>query len=298
MTGRVIQAAVLWAGIAALAASAAPEQPLRTPSVKAGPYQVAVDRISANRTNTLPFRTEPPRREDPGIQATRLIQLQIGLYSSDKTAAAGLTTFQVKGIAAEVAGRTTELAHYGGVLENPNDPALVRAYVYAPNFPLRTREIRWVEGEIVSYDRAATMDLNLPLSGARLPLVVEKDGVKATLREFSVNEGGAQLLLNLEAEPGSVLVNTVNDGTYGVSLVNGDNRPASPNGGTMLQPRPNQAEYRLSFGSVRSMPDHLQAHLLLRAGTRHVYPFRLEHLPLPDTLPAAETAAPKNPDKD
>jgi hypothetical protein len=100
-----------------------------------------------------------------------------------------------------------------------------------------------------------------------------------------VDGGNAQIALTLEAAPGSVLVNTVNDGTYGVSLLNAENRPASPNGGTMLQPRPNQAEYRLSFGTLRGMPDKLQVRFLQRAGARHVYSFRLEHLPLPDVKP-------------
>lgn len=277
-----LQAAALLGGTA-LAAVAAPLPAFQTPNAKVGPYQVAIDRITANRTNQLQFRTgDQPRRMEPGLHSTRLIQLQIGLFSEDPSAEAGLTTFQVKGITVELRGRSVDLVHYGGVLENPNDKALVRAYVYIPNFPLGPREIRYLEGEVVSYDHSAPLQLALPLAGARLPLVVTQDGVKATLRELTMDGSNAQIDLLLEGAPGSVLVNTVNDGTYGVSLLGAENRVASPNGGTMLQPHPNQAEYRLSFGSLRGAPDRLSVKLVQRAGARHVYPFRLEHLPLPD----------------
>jgi hypothetical protein len=271
-------AALLFGGAAFAAPSAPAGREIKQPSTKVGPYRVTVDRISPNRTVTLEYATSPTSISS--YNSRRTVQLQVAVMGDDASAVAGLATFQIKTVTVERKGRAVELPYYGGPMENPNDPAIVRAYIYVPGLPAAAEELRSLEGEIVSYDRTAPFEVELPLDGM-VPKTVEKDGVKVTLRELSWEGGIARFVLWVDAPPNTVIVNTTNDGSYGVSLFNEKDRSAPPAAGTMVQVRSNQAEYRMSYHSVQGTPNRIRLQFLHRGGSRKVYPFRVERIPVP-----------------
>jgi hypothetical protein len=127
--------------------------------------------------------------------------------------------------------------------------------------------------------------VDLPVGGS-LPVTVEKDGVKATLHQFSAEGATARLRLTVEAPPNTVVANTASDGSYGVSLLNTEGRLGVPGAGTMLQSRSNQAEYRLSYSGFSGTPGTVRVRFLYRGGQRRVYPFRIERVPLAQKEPA------------
>jgi hypothetical protein len=252
----------------------------KPPEVQVGPYRVAIDRVTHNNTVIYSYKN-PQAKEQAPLEYRRTVQLQLGVFAKDASAAAGLTSFVIRSVTVEGAKRLLEVPHYGGVMENPNDTAAVRAYLYVPSFPVRAREIRTVEGEIVGYDRSSQVEIDVPVADAKLPLTEERGGVKVTVQELTVQGATVQLVLRTQGPEGSVLAPTANDGTYGVSLYNADNRAAAPAGGTLTQPRSNEGEYRLGFQNLRGSAGRVRVRLLLRGGERRVYPFKIERVPVP-----------------
>jgi hypothetical protein len=264
------------AGFAATAVPAA-EPDIRLPLAKVGPYRVVVDRITHNRGVTIDYG---PDGKVAGYKPQRTAQLHVAVLTDEPSARSALATFQIKGATVERTGRALEVPYYGGPLENPNDPAIVRAYVYLPGLPGTIEEIRSLEGEIVSYDRTSQTEMEIAVEGP-LPRTVEKDGIKLELREWSYEGGSPRLVLVMEAPPGTVIVNTTNDGSYGVSLLNEKGQAAPPASGTMLQLKSNLAEYRTTYQSVQGTPTRIKLQFLHRGGTRRVYPFKVERIPIP-----------------
>lgn len=250
----------------------------RQPLVTAGPYRVGVDRITQSRTLMVDYSAAPGGPSS--VKSQRTIQLQVAVFGDGRQARDALATFEVKKVVMERAGRSTELPHYGGPLEMPNDPAFVRGYLYVPSLPPSLNELRSVEGEIVAYENTAPVEIEIPVAGP-VPHSVEKDGIKVTLREWASDGGTARLLLWVEAPASSLIVNTVNDGSYGVSLLSTEGRPAVLGAGGMQQVRSNQAEYRMVYSSLRGTPDRIRLKLLHRAGPKRVYPFKIERIPIP-----------------
>lgn len=285
-------AALLLGGALATAALAAGEGTQR-PEARTGPFRVVVDRISESRTTVLTYRTAPGRREDGGAQSRRTLQLQVQVLADNPGAAAGLASFQVNGLSAESGRRLLGLPHSGGILETPDDKAVVRAYLYVPACPPLASEVRAMEGEIVAYEKAGDSEIEVPLTG-KTPSSAQKDGIRATVQATTHQGTNSQLTLELTAPDGTMLVNPANDGTYGVSLVSAGSRPAPPTGGSMSQPRPNAALYRLGFQNVQGPPLAVRVRFVYRGGARRVYPFRVEHIPIPTRPAARPPAAPGN----
>jgi len=277
------------AGLALLLAGAAAAQgPPRSvrvarPLTAVGPFRIGVDRIYQSRSAAVTF-SAPPGGGRFALVSRRTVQLQLGVFTDDPAAAAGLSTFQVSGVSALLGGRLIDLQHHGDRLETPNDTAVVRAYVYLGSVPPEVRELLAIEGQVVAYEKSTHLEIDVPLAGAALPRPVEVDGVTATVRELSVDGGTAQVTLSLQAPTLSVLMSGGSDGSYGVSLHGPEGRPAACLGGAFIQPRPNQAEYRLTFQNLRGAPTRVRVRVLHRGGARRVFPFRLERVPL--ALPA------------
>lgn len=282
--------AVLWLG-AALAAPGAPAPP----EARVGPYRVVIDRITHNHTLGINYLADPARRDENRIDSRRTLQVQVAVFAADAPAAAGLATFAVNGVTAESGRRIVDLAHYGGMLESPNDTAVVRAYLYVPTFPPLAREIRAVEGQIIAYEKSAPLEIEIPLESGRVPVTVEKDGVRATVRELITDGSTMQVVLWLEGPAPSVLMNTAGDGSCGMAVLNLDGRPAALVGGTLINPRPNQGEYRVSFQTTRMAAAKIRLRVLHRGGERHVYPFRIEHVPVPSRTGNAPDAGGEKP---
>ena len=258
----------------------APMAAAKAPEVKAGPYRIVVDRLNESSTLTLNYRTEGNRREGGPVQSRRSVQLQLAVYGPESGLETGLAHFQIKRVAAGAGGRPVEVAYQGGMLETPGDGAVLRVYVAIPSLPPLARELQAIDGEIVSYEKAATVDLEIPVEPGKLPRTVEKDGLKATLRELTVNGGAIRLVLSLEGDAESALIDPSTDGTHGVSVLAADNRAAAAAGGTLLQPRANRAEYRLAFQGAQAAVTRVRVRVLQRSGPRRVYPFRIERVPL------------------
>jgi hypothetical protein len=278
--------------LCAAAAAAQPEPaPAPAPAPRlseatAGPYRIVVDRISHSRSFTATFETDPLKKAEPRLSATRNLQFQLAVYSREQEAQAGLSLFHVKSVTVRPGRRTQELLPTGMALDNPNDKAVVRAHLSMTNVPLSVSELSAIEGEIISYERAARVQIEVPIDDSPLPRTVEKDGVKATLQELSLQGSGAQLLLRLETEPNGLVATIANDGSYGVGLYNHENRAASPLGGLVNQVRPSLVEYRLGFQNVRGPLTSLRTEVMYRGGARRVHPFRIEHVPIPVDAPA------------
>lgn len=280
----------LWGGAACAAlvtlfsTAARPDEPpvtmVKRPEQKVGPYLVAVDRINQNRRITVNYRTDGAKKDPGSVQVQQTAQFQIALFSDEEWARTGLATFQVKSVTVDGPRGPLEVPHYGGPLESPGDNALVRAYLYVSSVPALAREIRSVDGEVVCYKKTTPLEIDIPLGEGKPPVTVEKDGVRATLKEFAPEGALVRVLLSLEAPPTSVLVNTTIDNSYGVALYTGETRTANSNGGMLIQPRPNQSEYRLTFSPGQDNPTRLRVRVLHRAGPRLVYPFKIQKIPL------------------
>jgi hypothetical protein len=264
--------------------------PVRRSEAVAGPYRVVVDRIAHNRKITLDYEVPPKAVDGPAAQFSRTVHLQLAVFTKEPAAGPGLSTFQVRSVLADNGSRLVELPHYGGMLETSNDGAILRAYVYLPNFPLAAKEVRAVEGEIVAYERSTPVQIEIPVVPGKTPEPVEKDGIRATVREWEQDKDEIRAVIWLEGPPNTVLINTTTDGTYGVALFNSAQKPASTQGGSLVQPRPNQAEYRVGFLNLRGTPEKLKIQLLHRSGPRRVYPFRIEHVEVPSRAAAASPA--------
>jgi len=262
----------------------APANPARRAEAVAGPYRVVVDRIAHNLKVTLNY-DDPGKGAGKGpAQFSRTAHLQLAVFAKDAAAGPGLSTFQVRGVTADNGMRVVELPHYGGSLETANDGAVLRAYVYLPNFPLAAKEVRAIEGEIVAYERSTAVEIEIPVTAGKVPGPVEKDGIRATVREWEQDKDEIRAVIWLEGPPNTVLINTTTDGTYGVALLNNSQKPANTQGGSLIQPRPHQAEYRVGFLNLRGTPEKLKIQLLHRSGPRRVYPFRVEHIEVPARL--------------
>ncbi|HTE17790.1 MAG TPA: hypothetical protein VK689_05335 [Armatimonadota bacterium] len=263
-------------------ASAAPAAPVeaKAPEAKAGPYRVVIDRLSESDTLTLNYRVEANRRESGVVQSQRTVQLQLAVFAAESAPESGLASFEIKSVTVGSGSRLVEAPYYGGVLEVPGNGALLRAYLSIPRVPPRARELRALEGEIVSYEKAATVELEVPVETGGLPRTVEKDGLKATLREFTVSGGVIRLALALEGAEESVIIDTSTDGARGVTVQDTDNRAATAAGGTVTQLRPNQAEYRLTFQGSQAAVSRVRVRVLHRSGPRRVFPFRIKRVPL------------------
>lgn len=292
--GAVRCAAVLLAcgGWLTQRAEGAPPAPGNRPEGIAGPFRVVVDRVAHNRKISVTYRSAGDSRPPTPPQFTRTVHLQLAVFADEKWAGPGLATFQVKGVTAETANRTVDLAHYGGMLETPTDGAVLRAYLYVPNFPLGPTEIRSVEGDIVAYEKSSHVELEIPLDGDKAPAPVVQAGIRATVREWELEGDSAQAVIWVEAPANTVLINTSTDGTYGVSLVNAAGRSANTLGGALLQPRVNQAELRVGFQNLRGAPAKLKLRFLHRAGARKTYPFRIQNIPTPSRSAPAPLTPP------
>ena len=99
------------------------------PETKAGPYRVALDRINQNYQVGVSYQTPNGRRTGSQVEARRSVRLQLGVFTEDARAKAGLSVLQIKSVTAEGSGRVQELPHYGGILESANANAAVRAYL-------------------------------------------------------------------------------------------------------------------------------------------------------------------------
>jgi len=264
--------------------------PARRAEAPAGPYRVVVDRIAHNRKITLDYDVPAKAADGPAAQFSRTVHLQLAVFTKEPAAGPGLATFQVRGVTADNGARVVELPHYGGMLETSTDGAVLRAYVYLPNFPLAAKEVRVIEGEIVAYERSTPVQIEIPVVAGKVPSPVEKDGIRATVREWEQDKDEIRAVIWLEGPPNTVLINTTTDGTYGVALLNNAQKPASTQGGSLVQPRPNQAEYRVGFLNLRGTPEKLKIQLLHRSGPRRVYPFRIEHIEVPRRASVASPA--------
>jgi hypothetical protein len=272
---------VLAVGVGLMAAmSGAAALGARTqPEAKAGPYRVVIDRVTENRSFALTYRAPSGREDERGVQARRSLQIQVSLLAEDARAVSGLSTFRVSGVTVEGDRRSVTLPYSGGALDSSAEAA-VRAYLYVPSVPP-------LEGEIVSYDNTGAVEIELPVAPGTLPRTVEKDGVKATLREVTTSTGSVRMVLTLEAPSASTLLNLTSDGTYGISLYSHENRRINPSSATMSQPRANVLEYRFGFQSLRGTVDRVRVRALHRGGPRRVYAFRVERIPIPSRSDAA-----------
>lgn len=282
-------------GALVLAAAAfAADGGLRMPEAKTGPYRVVVDRISQNTNLTVNYAGPASALGQPAsnVDVRRMVQLQLSVFAATKEAGMGLTTFQVSGVSVDSGGRVLQLTPYGGPLDNPSENAVLRAYLYVPVFPATVREVRALEGQIIGYERSKQMEIEIPIGDGAVPRVVQKDDIKATLREYNFDGDSAQVVVWLEAPANSSLVNTTTDGSYGMKLVDVLGRTSTPNGGAFINPRPHQAEYRLGFHSLRRAPAAVRVQLLYRGGERRTYPFRIEGIPVPGR-PVPAKASPR-----
>lgn len=261
------------------------------PETQAGPFRVVIDRIAQSRNTLLNYRTTPAGRDGGSAQSRRSVQLQMQVLTQDRSAAAGLASFQVNGLSAEAGRRTVTLSHSGGILESPDERAVLRAYLYVPACPSQARELRAMEGELVAYEKAGECQIDVPLTG-KLPSSATKEGVRATVQAMSVQGTNLQATVELAGPEGTALVATTSDGAYGVSLFNADSRGVTPTGGSVSQPRANTATYRLAFQSPQDTPRSLRIRFVYRGGARRVYPFRIEHIPIPARLAAGAPPAP------
>jgi hypothetical protein len=234
--------------------------------------------MSHNRKVTVSFA--PGEADSKRIRSARGVNLQLGVYAREKGKAPGIAAFQITGVTAGTDARPLRLPFYGGMLELPDESALVRAYVYASGIPAAATELRSLEGQIIAYDRSGPVEIDVPLEGGA-PATAQVEEVKATLRELSARPGTASATIAVEAPANTTLTSTSGDGGYGVSLLNQDRRPARVAGGSARNLRPNLIEYRLSFDGIEGTPTLLHLRLLRRGGTRRVFPFRVEHIPVP-----------------
>lgn len=264
---------------------------LKRAEAPAGPYRVIVDRVAHNLKVTLNYDTGTKPPEGAPAQFSRSIHLQVAVATKDPAAGPGLSTFQVKSVTADNGTRVLELPHYGGMLDSSSDDAVLRAYIYLPSFPLAAKEVRAIEGEITSYERSSPVQIEIPVVPGKLPEPVEKDGIRATVKEWEADKEEIRAVIWLEGPPNTVLINTSTDGTYGVALLNDAKKPAHTQGGSLIQPRPNQAEYRVGFLNLKGTPEKLKIQLLHRSGPRRVYPFRIEHVEIPARAAAARGTA-------
>jgi len=187
-----------------------------------------------------------------------------------------------------------EIPYTGGMLESPGDPAAVRVFLYAQSFPASAREIRSIQGDIVAYERAGPVDLEIPLANRTFPFSVEQKGVRVQVQELQQEGVWTRIVLTVDAPSAAVLLNTLQDGTYGISLLDERGRPGVSNGCRMEQPRPNAAEYRAAFERLRGVPTTLRIRLAYRGGARRVFPWRLNRVALPSRPGAAREPAGPN----
>jgi hypothetical protein len=251
--------------------------------------------VAHNRKVTLTYDTGPKPAAGAPAQFSRTVHLQVGVSTKDPAAGPGLATFQVRSVTAENGNRVIELPHYGGMLETAAEDAILRAYIYLPSFPLAAREVRAIEGEIVAYERSTPVQIEIPVTEGKVPEPVVKDGIRATVREWEFDKDEIRAVIWLEGPPNTVLINTTTDGTYGVALLTDAKKPASTQGGSLIQPRPNQAEYRVGFLNLKGTPDKIRIQLLHRSGPRRVYPFRIEHVAIPTRAEMVRDATPSAP---
>jgi hypothetical protein len=249
----------------------------RRPEARVGPYRVVVERVTHSQYLQSLFLSDP-LGQAPRRSGRRSAHVQLRLLADEPQAGAAVELFTIHSLTVMAGGKQVEVSHYGGPLEN-NDDAVLRAYVYASDVGLATSEIRSLAGEITAFEHARVVTAEIPLSN--LPVVQTVDGVRFTCTEVSVRDGIATIRLLARAPEGSQVVAASSEATYGIKLWCVDSIPAAAASSTLGTTSEGDAEYTLGFQSLHGTPSRLQAQVLMRGGERRVFPFDIEHIPLP-----------------
>lgn len=276
ITRTVLQLA-LTSALAAAAVCCQGAPAVRRPETHTGPYRVVVERVT--QTQYLQSMLRPA----PGITGRRSAHVQLRVLADNPEAALALEIFAVNALTVDADGRRTEVAHYGGPLENADD-AVLRAYAYASDVGLSTTRLSAITGEITAFERARVQSVDLPLDG--LPLTKEVDGLVYTLLRASAKDGDATVELRVKAPAGSNLVAATTDGAYGIQLLcAGVEAPAAAGSSMAGSARDGAMTFTLNYHSLTGAAPlagaRLRVPLLIRSGQRRVYPFQLENIPLP-----------------
>ena len=248
---------------------------LRRPEARVGPYRVLVEQVTASEYLQELLGIAAGAR--PAATGRRSAHLQLRLVGDTAESSAAVDLFAVHALTVEADGRAVEVAHYGGPLENADD-AVLRAYVYAGDVGMSTREIRSVEGEITAFEHAEEVRAELPLEPGASVLA---NGARFTISECSTRDGMIGVRLLGRPPAGAQLLAAALDGTYGIDLLTESGTSATPAGSTLGTTADGDAEFDLAYQLRRGVARRLSIRALIRSGARHVYPFRIEHVPLP-----------------
>ncbi len=277
MNRRVLLGSLVVAAGSRLAADE-PLAPVLRPEVTAGPFKLCIDRILQSRSVVTTYRADG----SPMTEQSRSLQVHMAVYARDPGDAARLAALQVRGLTAETGGRVIDVSHNGGLLENPDDTASIRAYVYIQSFPRDVREIRSLFGEVVAFERSTPLEIDVPIKGDDLSNIGEKEGVRVTVRELTREGNNWRVRILATSSSSAVVLNAVQDGAYGVSLLNAQGKAAEANGGTLIQSAATQAQYLVVFSGLQGEPATVRLRIASRGGVRRVHPFKMEHIPLPE----------------
>src|SRR5438067_5497080 len=130
----------------ALTPASGPAAPcIRRPEARAGPYRVLVEQVTASEY--LQQLLGPGA--GPAPTGRRSAHLQLRLVADSADAGAAVELFAIQSLTVEADGRRLDVPHYGGPLENADD-AVLRAYAYAGDVGMATKEIRSIEGEVIA----------------------------------------------------------------------------------------------------------------------------------------------------
>jgi hypothetical protein len=147
----------------------------------------------------------------------------------------------------------------------------------------QARTLRVVEGELTAYAQVRRVRFHVPWLKDEVPLSVDYQGARATLRRFQLIEDDSTLWVSVRPPDGFQVAPLAVLGAVSAQAVDLYGNLVNRGGITQIEQTQNgpEPEYRFQAPAMRRTPSRLVLDVLCTAGEPRAVPFTLRDVPLP-----------------
>jgi hypothetical protein len=143
--------------------------------------------------------------------------------------------------------------------------------------------LRLVEGELTAYPQVRRVRFHIPWLKDEVPLSVDYQGARATLRRFQLIQEDSTLWVSVRPPEGFRVAPRSTPGAIAAQAVDHSGNLINRGGITEIEQTQSGAEpeFRLEAPGMRRTPDRLMLDVLCTSGEPRPLPFTLRDVPLP-----------------
>lgn len=272
---------MLGVALATLARADAPARPLAgVPRGRAGAVTLTLRQVEARRSASVrPDGTGAPGKV--AYEAEARLELRLSSVSAPDVEAVLRGTGDSARRFRVVDDRGTESRKVTAEVVEVDDEPLLRLTVTGVS-PAATA-LRVVEGELTAYPQVRRVRFHLPWQKDDVPLSVEYQGARATLRRFQLIEEDSTLWVSVKPPSGFRVAPPAMEGAIAAQAVDHSGNLINRGGITRIEQTQSgdEPEFRLLAPGMRSTPDRLMLDVLCTSGEPRAVPFTLRDVPLP-----------------